>query len=582
MVSNLKNIQMKNKFILLSALAIGFASCEPEFDKEVNADYTSGDADFSSYVAVGNSLTAGYMDGTVSAGSQMNSYPNLLSQQFALVGGGAFEQPSYADDVNNLGGLMLGGISIGTNRLIINADLKRDGSGNLVYDANKVPTAKGVQPFGLTAGLTSTIEVSNLQAKAFNNMGVPGAKSFHLLASGYGNLAGVALGQANPYFVRHATSSSATVLGDAMTKAPTFFTNWIGSNDVLAYATNGGATSNGNTAAADHNITGNLNPVTYGGNDITNSNVFTSVYSTILNTLTSNGAKGVVCTIPSVTSIPYFTTVPYAPFTVMTLGNDPTKNRSQQSVNDQVLAGQAKIASANQLYALLDGVFTAYGEPNRVNLFSDSSANPLLITDVEATDRSAEISGYLQTVLSYPPATASAFGSVFGKARQATSNDLIVLPASAIIGTTNPSAPATINIYGISYPLANKYVLTANEKAKVAAATTAYNASIVAIANGINTTAGSTVVAVADMNAVMNQLITGIRTESGSFYTANYFSGSATEGSVLFSLDGVHPNARGYSIIANEIIKVINREFKANLPIHNSAYFPGINIVPTN
>lgn len=546
MVSNLKNIQMKNKFILLSVLAIGFASCEPEFESEVNADYTSGEADFSSYVAVGNSLTAGYMDGTVSKGSQMNSYPNLLSQQFALVGGGAFEQPSYEDDVNNLGGLMLGGNPIGARRLVINASMGR--------------------PEQLAG--TSTIEVSNLQAKAYNNMGVPGAKSFHLLASGYGNLAGVALGQANPYFVRHATSSSATVLGDAMTKAPTFFTNWIGSNDVLAYATNGGATSNGNTAAADHNTTGNLNPATYGGNDITNNNVFANVYSTIINTLTANGAKGVVCTIPSVTSIPYFTTVPYAPLSPTALG------------------GTAGINALNSgLYNNLDAIFTAFGEPNRVNPLIATGANPLLINDVDAADRTAQITGALTPM--YGPVIAAEFGAAFGKCRQTTAADLVVLPASSVIGTNNANATAAMvaagaNKNGVSYPMANKWVLTANEKAKVAAATTAYNATIVSLANAKNTAAGYKVIAVADMNAVMNQLVSGLRVENGSFYTANYFNSSATEGSVLFSLDGVHPNARGYAVIANEIIKVINRDFKANLPLKNASYYPGINIVETN
>jgi lysophospholipase L1-like esterase len=75
---------MKNKFIYLAVLAAGFASCEPEFENEVNANYTSGDADFSTYVAVGNSLTAGYMDGTVSRVGQTYSFPNLLAQKFAL------------------------------------------------------------------------------------------------------------------------------------------------------------------------------------------------------------------------------------------------------------------------------------------------------------------------------------------------------------------------------------------------------------------------------------------------------------------------------------------------------------------
>ena len=53
-------------------------------------------------------------------------------------------------------------------------------------------------------------------------------------------------------------------------------------------------------------------------------------------------------------------------------------------------------------------------------------------------------------------------------------------------------------------------------------------------------------------------------------------------GVVLFSLDGVHPNARGYAVIANEVIKVINEFYNANLPLHNPSYFPGINIVSSN
>jgi hypothetical protein len=251
---------MKNKYIYLAVLAaFGFAACEPEFENEVNADYTAGEADFTSYVAVGNSLTAGYMDGTVYRSGQQYSFPNLLAQKFALVGGGEFTQPSFADDVNNVGGLNLGGFPIANTRLIIDASQGRPEN---------------------IAG-TIGIEVSALQATAYNNMGVPGAKSFHLDAPGYGNVAGVALGQSNPYFVRHATSPSATVLGDAMTKNPTFFTNWIGANDVLSYATNGGAQADGNTAAADHNLTGNTIPATYGGNDITNAGVFASVYSTL-------------------------------------------------------------------------------------------------------------------------------------------------------------------------------------------------------------------------------------------------------------------------------------------------------------
>ncbi|MCW1147187.1 G-D-S-L family lipolytic protein [Flavobacterium lacisediminis] len=537
---------MKNKFIYLAILAAGFASCEPEFENEVNAEYSAGDADFSSYVAIGNSLTAGYMDGTVSRVSQSYSYPSLLARQFALVGGGEFTQPSYADDVNNLGGLMLGGIPIGGTRLVIDASQGRP------------------EPI---AG-TSTIEVSNPQATAYNNMGVPGAKSFHLLSNTYGDVAGVMPGYANPYFVRHAITASSTVLGDAMTKNPTFFTNWIGANDVLSYATGGGALPDNPltpsvdesllpTPAADHNATGNLDPSTYGGNDITNANVYASVYSTIINTLTMNGAKGVVATVPSVTSIPYFTTVPYNPLSPTALG------------------GSANINALNaQLYGPLNQIFSAFGEPNRVKLLSATAANPILIYDADAADRSAQITAVLTPTLGAP--TATAFGMVFGKARQATRDDLVVLRASGVIGTPNASSPSTlININGVSYPMANKWVLTTTEQLKVSNATASYNSSIRSIA-------ASKGLAVADMNAIMNQLVGALRVETGQVYTANYFSGAATEGVVLFSLDGVHPNARGYAVITNEIIKVINRHYNANLPLHNPSYFPGINIVGSN
>ena len=520
---------MKNKFIYLAIIAAGFASCEPEFENEVNANYTAGDADFTSYVAVGNSLTAGYMDGTVSRGSQMNSYPNLLAQQFALVGGGAFTQPSYADDVNNLGGLLLGGMQIGTTRLIIDATEGR--------------------PENLAG--TPTIEVSNLQATAYNNMGVPGAKSFHLLASGYGNVAGVAIGQANPYFVRHATSPTATVLGDAMSKNPTFFTNWIGANDVLAYATSGGAQADGVTPAADHNSTGNMNPATYGGNDITNSGVFASVYSTIVTTLISGGAKGVVATVPSVTSIPYFTTVPYNALPAEATSSNATAIGLYQFL---AVATGGRIAPLN----------TAAG-----------TKNPVLIKDADLANIGSTIEFYAAN--SGNPllvANAAALGAIYGQARHATANDLVVLPASSIIGQPNASATAPFNINGVTWPLANKWVLTANEKTKVANATAAYNASIVSIANAND-------IAVADMNAIMNQLVTGLRIEDGTIYTANYFS-SATASSVLFSLDGVHPNAKGYAVITNEIIKVINSHYNANLPFVYASSFPGATVLLTN
>lgn len=526
---------MKNKFIYFAVLAAVFASCEPEFDNEVNdGSYSAGEADFSSYVAIGNSLTSGFMDGTMSRVGQGYSFPKLLSQQFAIVGGGEFTQPSFSDDINNLGGLILGGNVVQNTRLIINAQV--GGPQNI-------------------AG-TPTVDVSKLQATAYNNMGVPGAKSFHLLAAGYGNLAGVATGQANPFFVRHATSSTATVLGDAMSKNPTFFTNWIGNNDVLAYALSGGT-------GVDQS--GNTNPASYGSDDITDPNVFASAYSTIVNTLTSAGAKGVVATIPNVTTIPHFTTVPYNPLTAYTIGGN----------NETV--GVATIQQLNtSLYGPLKQILTAFNQGDRINLLSTTGGNPLLIKDETLQDLSLEItgaaaaSGDAQLVQLAP-----LLGQLYGQARQATSSDLVLLPTMSVIGTNaTTTVPDMLNKFGVTYPLEDKHILIPSEIAVINNATTNFNNTIKSIAASKN-------IAVADMNQIMNQLSEGLISADGQIYTSNFFS-VATLNTVLFSLDGVHPNARGYAIVANEVIKVINSYYNAKLPLISAGNYPGATVLPSN
>ena len=510
---------MKNKFLYIAVVALGFASCEPEFENPVEANYSAGDANFSSYVAVGNSLTAGYMDGTVFRSGQANSFPNLLSQQFAQVGGGVFTQPSYAEDTNDSGGI-LNVPGFGT-RLIINAALGA--------------------PQPLNKPITVTLTP---QAKAYNNMGVPGAKSFHLLIPGYAS--------ANPYFARHATAPTTTILRDAVSLNPTFFTNWIGANDVLSYATSGGV---------GVNQTGNTNPLTYGINDITDPTVFASVYNLIINGGTSpvfgtvtglaqNGAKGVVATIPNVTSIPYFTTVPY---------------------NALPASATATNTAALQLYGFLAQVTGGRIMPLSTEI---GTRNPVLIVDETLTNLSAQISGAASTIPSLAP-FATALGQLYGRARQATTADLILLPASSKIGQPNPAGTAPFNVNGVTFPLQDGDVLIPSEQAAIATATTAFNASIKSIAAAKN-------LAVADMNAILGQLVAGLKSENGTIYTANYFSGGTSEFRVLFSLDGVHPNARGYSVIANEIIKTINAHYKAKIPFLNPNNYPGITILPSN
>ena len=94
-------------FILFGLVAM--FSCEnddiPMMEEEAEpVPLTAGSANLSTYVALGNSLTAGFTDGALFIQAQQNSMPNLLSQKFALVGGGTFTQPLMAD---NVGGLLL-------------------------------------------------------------------------------------------------------------------------------------------------------------------------------------------------------------------------------------------------------------------------------------------------------------------------------------------------------------------------------------------------------------------------------------------------------------------------------------------
>lgn len=527
---------MKKRYIYaLPLLAIAIASCEPSFDNEINAEtYTNGDADFSVYVAVGNSLTSGFMDGTMFKSGQRYSFPNILAKQFEVVGGGSFTQPSFEDDISNVGGLLLGGNQIPglSTRLIMN------------MSTSSPENIKG----------TPTIEVSKLQAKAYNNMGVPNAKVFHLLLKGYGDLAGVANKTANPYFVRHATQPTASVLEDAMSMKPTFFTNWIGANDVLSYATSGGE-------GVDR--AGNPDPTTYGGNDITDPGLFSVAYKQIVDGLTVNGAKGVVATIPDVTSIPFFTTVPYNPITM------------------ELLGGAEKVDALNQFIGLFKQILGSQGQGDRLQLLSKEVPNPLLIQDKGLVDMAPLLKVALANAgLGLPQSAIDLIANAYGQARHATAKDLMLLTSKAQIGAaafepTGIELIDMLNVKGVTYPIGDQFVLNQVEQVAVKTATVAFNNIVRGVAADKN-------LAVADMNAILNKAVVGIKVADGQIYTADYFTGLGNLNKVMFSLDGIHPNARGYAFVATEILQVINKHYNAKIPLVNPGAYPGPTLLPSN
>ena len=260
---------MKTRYIYLLLLAsLTLWRCEPVVDEFVPE---SGNADFSVFVSVGDSYSAGYIDGALSYEGQKYSFPKIIASQLASLGAGEFKQPMLPE-----------GTSVGSSL---------NGSYVLkVIDKRLMPVPTQGNPELLTDPRTWI----NGEAP-FNNVAVPGAKTYHLLAPEFGNPT-LGIGNFNPYYARFASHPGiSTVLGDAMLNDPTFFSLWIGGNDVLWYGLGGGT---GSTSGM-------------GAYDITPEQIFAYSVDKLAATLTSNGAKGVMCNIPDIDPLPYFSYIKY-------------------------------------------------------------------------------------------------------------------------------------------------------------------------------------------------------------------------------------------------------------------------------
>lgn len=237
-------------------------ACKPDKSEQDEIQYHGGTADLSCFIAIGNSLTAGYANGSLYRSGQVYSYPNIIAGQFAKAGGGTFVQP-----------LLPGEAGWPEKRLV--PGQRTDCSGNL-YDA----------PVDYSGTDDTQGSSTNVASQGpFNNLGIPGVRCVDLSFGGY-----VALN----YYATRMFSEPAKPLMDLLPQArATFFSLWMGSNDVLGYATAGG------TGAVSGMGLDDISPLAY----------FTANYDTLVNRLTANGAKGILITIPDITRIPFFTTI---------------------------------------------------------------------------------------------------------------------------------------------------------------------------------------------------------------------------------------------------------------------------------
>jgi hypothetical protein len=361
---------MKKLLYILISLVI-LTGCEPKISELTPF---RGSADFSRYIAVGNSITAGFTDGALYTTGQANSFPNLLAGQFRLAGGGNFIQPVVTSEF----GVDFPGSD---PRLILGYVTDCRG----VTSLGPIPDIGPKEPLGPVGYLV-------------NNLGIPGAKTFHLLVPGYALL--------NPYYARFATAPTNMLIQEIPLQNATFFSLCIGNNDLLMYAINGGA-----------------------ADSITPEPVFNLSLDAIVAACVGTGTKGVIANIPDITSIPFFTTVPY---------------------NGLVLPRQTLVDSVNAAMQLYGLPFTYVLGPNPFLVPDPASPHPLF------------------------------------KVRPMAAGELVLLtvPQDSIkcFGMGLISA-----ITFLPWPIPDKYVLTQNEITAIQTATTAFNQKIsdMAALNGL-------------------------------------------------------------------------------------------------
>jgi hypothetical protein len=288
------------KIALITIITTTIVSCKPKFDVP---DPDKGNVDVSNYVALGSSMTAGYSNGALYYDAQKNSYANILAEQFKLVGGGEFKTPYVSESSIGIGNAYnapsilgdridcLGAVSLGPVKIATQGDLS-------IFTSN----------------------VYNSQGP-FNNMGVPDVRVIDMDINGY----------SNSFYSRMSSSSTSSILSDAIAKNPSFFTVMLGLNDVLNYALKGGASESITPISGSINVG------------------FEASINNVIDKLTANGAKGVISNIPSIKSMAFFNTIAW----------------------NALKLDASKCANLNQYYSLADTTISPFQEGDNQFIIKD-------------------------------------------------------------------------------------------------------------------------------------------------------------------------------------------------------------------
>lgn len=547
-----------NKYLLsLMVASLAFTACDEEDEILAKQEAENpippafvgdpGALDFTNYVALGNSITAGLMDGALYTEGQVYSFPNLLAAQLMAngVNGGEFNQP----DANSANGYSGPG---------------PDGNPNTEDDLGRFELSLSQQKPVPTAGEAPTAYTGD--KAALNNFGVPGMRVVDV------NTPALA---SNPYYARFATNPGvSTVLGDALATSPSFFTYWLGNNDILGYAVGGG-----------------VNPAS-----ITSQGDFQQALTESLGGLVQSGAQGAVMTLPLFVTLPYFNAVPHNAIAL----DAATVTQLNAAFNgyNEALAGLVQLTNSG----LVPGLNVTQADADQRSVVHVAGSNPILMNDDDLTNYSRP-GGEFDILMGLGFITPQQRQALepYGQTRFATSNDRPVLTSATVLGT--PFMGNTNAVIGVSWPAADQWILSAAEAQIVVGTRATYNAIIATVVAGINQQAGAEVITLVDVQPSFAD-IAGLDPATASFLvdpnSGNPFlqamavnAAAAADSELgievdgvnlapdfspngIYSTDGIHPNPRGHAIIANVIIDALNTQKSSIIPSVDVLFLRGI------
>lgn len=254
------------KLLTFGLVTIFLYSCNPSITNPIGTGSLGTLASSPSamtYVALGNSITAGYMDGAVYPDGQKYSFPKMFAQQIGL-----------------------------TN--FVQADIADPGIGARIKFKGFTPTGSPITERTLSQSAVNNVTY----AKPFNNLGVPAAVLFDMLDTS--DYMGRSQKLQNPFYasILRTGALGKSMIDQAVNLQPTLLTVEMGANDVLGYATSGGTIST-------TSINGSAVP--------TPKEAMDQLYKGALMKLTKSlpNTKIIMFTVPEVTGTPFFKTVPW-------------------------------------------------------------------------------------------------------------------------------------------------------------------------------------------------------------------------------------------------------------------------------